>query len=376
MKSLYLIICYIGSNSSFSVEITLTLTQCPAGMVYTNNTCHCLLVRADSPTLAFGQMNITDSQGNFLTCEVNVTNTTPSIIEYIILPISILGSLLIIITHLLFKEMRTLPSSLLVNLAFALLISDTLRFIFILTLVIYTEVPVVFCEVLYTFYFFFIFARFFWMNMMGIELVRTFRSILSLQIDTGKKYKSFIFYMSFGWGIPLAVSVLIIILKNTVSKEELSCTETNTIEYIILVITIILSILFSIILFIVVGVLFCRVSCRSNIKKSNNKKLCDQFRLLIAVFLSLGLVGIIGYIIYFISNVIQSSMGVDASMWIGRDILNIFQDSQSILLSIAFLCTRKVLRLYWSLFTCKGKRDREEQKNRLQKYSTTMSIQY
>lgn len=345
-------------------------------MDYINNRCQCSLRQIDPipliwisnrTALYFNQSTVViDGEGRPLICHADMIRA----VEYTLLTISILASILILLTHVLFKELRTLPSLLLVNLTVALLLGDSSRLMRLIPITSFS-----YCDTLDILYYSFFVTRFIWMNVMAVELIRIFRSIVHLQLSSGKKWKSLTVYMIIAWGISLVIASILIALHYAIREPEeillpgdpppLAC-GINTPEIALVIAVLLLTTAFNVVAFVIITVYFCKASCNSKIRKTD-KRLKDLTRLVVAVFLSLGLVGTIGYFLLFLELALNESTVIITRYFV----LPFFQDSQSLLLAAVFLCTSKVAKLYWSLLTCKY---HKKSKKRLEKNSTSLSL--
>ena len=138
------------------------------------------------------------------------------ILTYIGSSFSILGSSTIILTYSLFKELRTLPSLILVNLAIAFIVSDL--FLLVGGNLAIPSSPS--CTAVAIILHLFMLSRFSWMSIIGFEMCRLFFMATKLRFDNSKrtKIRLLVVYMLVGWSLPLAITTvtpsLIILLKD------------------------------------------------------------------------------------------------------------------------------------------------------------------
>ena len=274
-------------------------------------------------------------------------------LTYIGCSLSIIGSLMILFTYTIFKEIRTLPSKLLMNLAVAFLVSDFFVLLGVITPVIRS---VEFCTATAIISHFFFLSRFSWMNILGVEYTRIFTTAIHMKRDEKKSFKNklLIMYVILGWGIPLLITIPTIIVNYTIddavrygtdidgSRGE--CWINDPVSAIIaFVVPIFLSILLNIFLFVTVVILICAASPHSKYVKSQRSR---QIRIITAIFTVLG---IITWIFGFIALLANRSWA-----WYPFIILN---STQALMVSIMFLGTKKIMLRYYS-FCCgfkKGK---------------------
>ena len=271
-------------------------------------------------------------------------------LTYIGCSLSIIGSLMILFTYTIFKEIRTLPSKLLMNLAVAFLVSDLF---FLLGGSIIRSVE--FCTATAIIKHFFFLSRFSWMNILGVEYTRIFTMAIQMKRDEKRssKKKLLIMYVILGWGIPLLITILTIIVNYTIDDAVRYGTDidgslglcwiNDTLSAIIaFVVPIFLSILLNSFLFVTVVILICVASSDSKYVKSQRS---TQIRIIAAIFTVLGITWIFGFI---------ALLANQSWPWYPFIILN---STQALMVSIMFLGTKKIILRYYS-FCCgfkKGK---------------------
>ena len=275
-------------------------------------------------------------------------------LTYIGCSLSIIGSLMILFTYTIFKEIRTLPSKLLMNLAVAFLVSD---FFFLLggSITPITR-SVEFCTATAIIRHFFFLSRFSWMNILGMEYTRIFTMVIQMKQDEKRssKNKLLIMYVILGWGIPLLITIPTIIVNYTIDDAVRYGTDidgspglcwiNDTLSLIIaFVVPIFLSILLNIFLFVTAVILICAASPDSKYVKSQRSR---QIRIITAIFTVLGITWIFGFI---------ALLANQSWAWYPFIILN---STQALLVSIMFVGTKKIILRYYSFFCCgckKGK---------------------
>ena len=151
---------------------------------------------------------------------VNVlTFTYPAeylILTYIGCPLSVIGCILILLTYSLFKELRTLPSLILMYLAVAILIGNLLILVGgpvgEMARVICTPVAII---THYTFL-----TQFAWMSLMSTEIARNLYQAFKMETQESKTYKIklLIVYTLLGWGGPLLIVISTVIVNFTTTN--------------------------------------------------------------------------------------------------------------------------------------------------------------
>ena len=194
--------------------------DCPSELVLVSDN---EFIRLTNDTIIIHSMEFEvleyNDEGKPLICPRNATITEnlirslfsypPGYLEltYVGCSLSAIGCILILITYGLFKDLRTLPTKILMNLALAILAVNVL---FLAGGPVSKYFP--FIEVCTTIaiclHFFFV-AQFVWMSLMTFEMVRKFYQSKRMALDTKKsRRKLFIIYTLLGWSLPLVVVTL------------------------------------------------------------------------------------------------------------------------------------------------------------------------
>ena len=286
------------------------------------------------------------------TISVNITVTLFSypagyfILTYIGCSLSVIGTVLMLLTYSLFKGLRTLPGKLLMNLAATILMSS-------LFILVGGPITAAFpnanlCTSVAVILHFFFLGQFSWMSVMSFEMVRTFNQALKLRTQESNRFKRnlFITYFLIGWGLPLLVTVMSIIVNFTtdglvlygvLSDGTQGRCWINHLESAIVafVVPVCLSLLFNFTTFIVVSVyLFMASRAQDKVEKHNR---VSYLRINLAIFTVSGLTWLFGFI---------AILAGTSWAWYVFIILN---SGLGFVIFIAFLFTKKVLQLYLSL---------------------------
>lgn len=263
-----------------------------------------------------------------------------AITTYIGCSLSVVASLFLLVTYMLFKELRTLPSLLLMNLCLAFLVGDVLILVgssFAVPSASQSNTPCVVVAVLLHYFFL---ARFCWTNMIAFEMVRSFTAALKLMpvMSGNAKEKTLVVYSIVGWGIPLVITAITIIVNFTVNGLVRYGTETCWINDVVLAVgafvaPLAVSLLFNIISFIwIVSNL-----CKSSVSWKSSGKHVTNARVYVAVFSVMGLTWIFGFI---------AILARTSWVWYPFIILN---STQALIVTVSFTCTKKVALSYLDL---------------------------
>ena len=306
----------------------------------------------------------TDKNGNPLICTNLTQNFTRysmqivtmfsypiafGILSYIGISIDFVSCLLFLLTFFLFKDLRTFFSKLMVNFVLSILLGDML-FLVGSPLFQYVRVDIL-CSIFAVAIHYVYLCRFSWMTVMGLELIRRFYNIKKLNKSTAENWKLLTLYMLLAWLSPLVIVIPTIIVNFTVEDSVnygvgSSCWINQPIALIVtFVVPVGLSVIFNVIAFIVVMVILGRnrrrpMACCID-PKEQRKQSWKDFRFAIALLTVTGLSWLFGFLALFSSDLSWA--------WY---LFIIFNTTQAVTVLVAFLLTKKVFHLYWSLLCC------------------------
>ena len=275
-----------------------------------------------------------------------------NILTYIGFAIDFVSGLLFLLTFFLFKELRTFFSKLMVNFVLAILLADVMYLAVgpLFTYFYNSELCIAFS--IFVHYAFL--CRFSWMSVMGSELVRNFYNVRRVKKDTANKCKLLTVYMLVAWLSPLVVVIPTIIVNFTVENSVDygvggSCWMNQLVGMAIAFgIPVFFSIVYNTIVFVVVVVIVVQMRRQSASKtedfvSSKKKSPWNDVRFVFALFTLTGLSWLFAFFALF----------SPALSWAWY-LFVIFNTTQALSVSFAFLFTGKVLRLYRSLLCCSG----------------------
>lgn len=280
------------------------------------------------------------------------------ILTYIGCPLSVVGCLLTILTFALFKELRTLPSKILIQLSISILIGNLLILISG-PLIEGIEGAEVLCKpsAILTHYVFL--AQFSWMCIMSTEIARNLYHAFRMKTSESKAHRTklLVIYTLTGWCVPLFIVTLTVIINFTTTNlvlygeledgTEGPCWINHGTSLLIsFILPVAISLLYNAVIFIFVTIYLC-ASSHSQFKVTGKNKMV-YLRLNLANFSVTGLTWVFG----FIALLPQLNWA-----WIPYIIFN---STQGLAIFLAFLCTKRVAQLYRSLlFPKKGKKSTE-----------------
>ena len=160
-------------------------------------------------------------------CSGNNVTWSSQPIFYVVLSFSLLsliGCLMILVTYCLFKELRSLPGKILMNLASAILIASLLTIISLfvdipddpcISSLVGTTDPWP-CVAISVFLHYAYLSEFFWMSAMSFEIARTLRQASAMSYESNKKLIIYLAaYFLIGWGTPLIIIAITVAVNFT-----------------------------------------------------------------------------------------------------------------------------------------------------------------
>ena len=265
-----------------------------------------------------------------------------SILTYVGCSLSVIGCVVVLLTYSLFKELRSLPGQILMNLAFAIL--ATCLFLLVGIPIISLAEKDELCEATAILLHWLMLSQFSWMSIMSFELARTlFRASRLRQVEhNSTKKKIFLLYLLIGWGIPTAITIISVIVNYTTDLigygEDGFCWISHMDSfYAVFVAPVVLSIIFNGITFTVTVSLLFKASRTQ--AKLNKQQSISYFRVYLSVFSITGLTWVFG----FIAIVVR-----DDWAWYTFIVLT---STQGFVICLAFILTQKVGSLYKGFFT-------------------------
>ena len=272
------------------------------------------------------------------------------ILTYIGFTVDFVSGLLFLLTFFLFKELRTFFSKLMVNFICSILFGDI---IFLIGGPLFTFLNVSpLCTAIGIFLHYAFLCRFSWMAVMGSELVRSFYNVLKrMNKNNTSTWKFLVVYMLVAWLSPLLIVIPTIIVNFTLSASVDygvggSCWINQHVALIVaFVLPVTLFIVYNTSAFVVVMVMVVQMRRGSMTKleelTSRRRISWKDVRFAFAVFTLTGLSWLFGFLALF----------SPALSWAWY-LFIIFNTTQALAVTVAFLLTKKVIRLYHSLLCC------------------------
>ena len=265
---------------------------------------------------------------------------TFSILTYVGCSLSLVGCMVVLFTYALFKELRTLPGQILMNLASTILAS---------CLFLLIGIPITaevgkdeLCEASAILLHWLMLSQFSWMSVMSFELARTlYRATKLRQIEKKMTRRNMlILYLVIGWGIPTVITSISVVLNYTTDLidygEDGFCWigHINSF-YAVFLAPVVASIMLNGVTFTVtVSLLFKASRVQSKLNKEQTR---SYLRVYLSVFSITGLTWIFG----FIAIAIREDWAWYAFV--------VTTTTQGFVICLAFIFTQKVGKLYKDL---------------------------
>ena len=276
------------------------------------------------------------------------------ILTYIGCSLSVIACVLLLVTYGLFKELRTLPSRIVMNLTVAIIIGNLLILLGGPVTVAFLTIELCASVAILLHYFFL--SQFSWMSIISFEMTHTFYRAYKLRPTESKGFKRnlLVTYIFIGWGAPLIITAVTMIVNYTTDGLVLygvqedgtlgSCWINHLDSSVAAFIApLALSLLFNSVAFVATMLLIC-VTARSQSKGRLHKNTnVPYIRLTVAVFSISGLTWLFGLLAIF------SSVA-----WTWYPFI-VFNTLQGLFIFVVFLATKRVILLYLNLFGIKRK---------------------
>ena len=283
--------------------------------------------------------------------------------------LDIMAGAMLLLTYSIFKELRTFYGKLLMNMSAVVIVEDILLVVTFFVWRRHTaSEQVVACQAVAIFSHYFLLLRFVSMSVLTIEVCQRFYAALKLKKADEKTWKHLILYISLQHVLCLIVVVICVILNYTVENSvgygpvhTGVCWISNTITVICAFLVpcgllVIFNIaLFSFCIYVLVKLWSSEKRAGENTEKGTRKLLWRNVRILFAILTVSGPA-------WLLAAVVEFDRTVDhRTLWL-HYLFVIFNTTQLVFIAAAYICTKKVAKLYKGLFShllskCTNKRN-------------------
>ena len=265
-------------------------------------------------------------------------------LTYIGCSLSVLGTVAVVFTYSIFKELQTFPGLILINVCVPLFFTSL---IFLIGSPVIQSYPLKeLCSAVAIFLHYFYLSQFSWMTIFSFETTKTFYQARQLvRRSKQEKRKCYFLYSVIGWILPLSILIATTVLSFTtdyvmygVSHEgEMSTCWINHKDSLIItfLLPLVISLALNFVFIAAISLIFCKAYReQSRIKKTN---VIAMVRVWLAVFTITGFTWLFGFL---------AILRHISWMWY---LFVCFNSTLGFGLFLTFIFTRKVLNLYKSL---------------------------
>ena len=260
-----------------------------------------------------------------------------SVLTYVCCSLSVVGCVLVLLTYSLFRELRTLPGQILMNLASTILATCLFLLVGIRIAVVVENDGL--CEATAILLHFLVLSQFTWTSIMSFELLSTLYRAHHLHPveDKSTKNKMFLLYFIIGWGIPILITSISLVVNFTTDLIQYGTDGFCWIGhvpsfYVAFLVPVTLFIVLNGITFIItLGLLF--KASRTQAKLKTQQKI-SYLRIYLCAFSITGLTWVFGFLAISVR---------DDWAWYTFIILT---STQGLVIAIAFILTKKIGSLY------------------------------
>ena len=285
------------------------------------------------------------------TIRTHVVPINPAVIVLFFTSLSVIASAVLLVTHLIFPSLRTLPSKVIMNLSTAFLFGDIFYIVQTSLLLDDPSQSDAIDPIALVAYFFF-YARFLWMALAGFEMCRTIHVGTQLRFNSaGKRLKIFLVYLLIGWSFPLIPTIVMAIVHFEKLEEGAKVTLFGFGGLVIVLVPVGIIMIFNVgTLIYLTYVLYKAHQWQIKVTDAiqSHKRKTNFTRIFIIILSLLGVTWILLFLIY-IDDIQQN----DAVLII----TSIFNTLQPIFVTIAFIGTSKIVRKYMNL--CRRRTDED-----------------
>ncbi len=284
--------------------------------------------------------------------DLNHNSTLPIsyfVLTYIGCSLSVVGTTLVLVTYGIFRTLRTVPSLILMNLCATILANNLVLLIGgpVTKAFPIAELCIISAVGLHSS----ILAQITWMTVMSFQMARGFylaNKMMTLPRAKSQKYR-FIAYLVVGWSVPLLITAVAVIVHFTalpfyrIYVDESGAFGFCWIDHfeasvVAVALPLAFAMAINITLFVLVTVLLCRAA--RNRKQVDKTKTSPYVRYYFAMTSVTGPTWLFGFVTLF-----------PGGSWAWYPFI-IFNSIQGFVIFVVFVCTKRVLKMYWNLVSC------------------------
>ena len=268
-----------------------------------------------------------------------------AILTYSGLSVDVVAATILLLTYAAFAKMRTFYGKLFMNFVLVLLLGD-LTFL-LGTAVHGVSLEDVVCQVVAILLHYLFLARFVWMSLLSLNVARHLYQAFNFTVSEEREsWRYLILYMAAGWLSPLLVLIVTVPLNYAVSGTvgygvDGLCWMNQMLAIIVSFIApLAICILFTTGAFVFVCIILAKLHKSDVNEDLQHKTGSRNCRVLVAVFCVTGVMWLFGFLAL-----------IDSALSWAWYIFIILNTTQAVFLTLAYICTAKVLRLYRTALT-------------------------
>ena len=262
------------------------------------------------------------------------------ILSYLGLSIDVVAAAILLFTYAVFAEMRTFYGKLFMNFVLVLLLGDLT---FLLGDAVYAvSLNDVVCQVVAILLHYLFLARFVWMSLLSLNVARHFYHAMKMVVNEEREsWHYLMLYMAAGWLSPLLVLFVTVPVNYAIPGAvgygvDGLCWMNHGVTVIVsFIVPLSLCILFTTAVFVFVCTILLKLHRSEEsgvLKHKTNSRNC---RVLVAIFFITGAMWVFGFLAL-----------IDSALSWAWYLFIILNTTQAVFLTLAYVCTAKVLRLY------------------------------
>ena len=280
-----------------------------------------------------------------------------AILSYLGLSVDVVAAAILLLTYAAFAKMRTFYGKLFMNFVLVLLLGDL---VFLLGAAVYgVSLEDVVCQVVAILLHYLFLARFVWMSLLSLNVARHFYQALKFIVSEERESWCYlVLYMAAGWLSPLVVLIVTVPLNYAIPGTvgygvDGLCWMNQTLAIIVsFIVPLAICILFTIGAFVFVCIILVKLH-RSEVSEDLKRKTASRnCRVLVAVFCITGCMWLFGFLAL-----------IDSALSWAWYIFIIVNTTQAVFLTLAYMCTAKVLQLYRTALTKRFKQRVKKSQN-------------
>ena len=263
-----------------------------------------------------------------------------AILSYLGLSVDVVAAAILLFTYVVFAEMRTFYGKLFMNFVLVLLLGDLT---FLLGSAVYAvSLKDVVCQVVAILLHYLFLARFVWMSLLSLNVARHFYHAMKMVVNEEREsWHYLMLYMAAGWLSPLLVLIVTVPVNYAIPGAvgygvDGLCWMNHGVTVIVsFIVPLSFCILFTTAVFVFVCTILLKLHQSEESGDLKHKTSSHNCRVLVAIFCITGVMWVFGFLAL-----------IDSALSWAWYLFIILNTTQAVFLTLAYVCTAKVLWLY------------------------------